>query len=477
VKILRNIILFCISFGLAGCIAFKPDEANDPSPTLAPTFSMYNEPVTNIAQWWLEFNQPQLNSLIQQGLENNLSLQQTWARLRQADAIARQSASRLVPNLNLIVGTGYTEGNNTETITVANPDGGSYNMENYSLGLSSSYELDLWGRVRSQRNSVNSEVQASALDLQAASMTLSTRIASTWFNILSQHAQLVVLQQQLKTNQETLSLLDLRFQNSMATSLDVLQQRQVLANVESTIPLVEGHEATLLNELSVLLGEPPRKKWDLKMTDLPSLGKLPNTGIPADLLANRPDVHSAGLRLRSAEWQVSVARADRLPAISITARAQYESGDISVLFDNWIANLAGNLIGPIFDAGSRAAEVDRARAEVDGRLAAYRESVYNAVREVEDALIMEQKQQEHLDAIARQLQAAQQAFKESGERYLNGLIDYLPVQTALTTAQRLEVSEIQKKYDLLTYRLSLYRALGGNWMQSMPPKKMASTTE
>ncbi len=75
------------------------------------------------------------------------------------------------------------------------------------------------------------------------------------------------------------------------------------------------------------------------------------------------------------------------------------------------------------------------------------------------------------------LQSAQQAFKESGQRYLNGLIDYLPVQTALTTAQRLEISEIQKKYDLLTYRLSLYRALGGNWMQSMPPKKMAYTTE
>jgi outer membrane protein TolC len=264
-------------------------------------------------------------------------------------------------------------------------------------------------------------------------------------------------------------LIELRFRASMVSALDVYQQKQVLEDVAAEIPLVEAQERLLMHELALLLGKLPQTALKISRTDLPKPLKIPAIGLPADLLAARPDLRAAGFRLKAADWQVAAARANRLPAINLAAQAAYGKGVLDVLFDNWLLSLAGNLTAPIFDGKRRSAEVDRTLAIADENLLAYREAVLTAIKEVEDAIVSELKQQEHVNSLEQVMVTARKAFAEARNRYRNGLTDYLPVLTQLLTVQRLERELIQKQTTLLIARVSLYRALGGMWPESLTP--------
>jgi len=174
-------------------------------------------------------------------------------------------------------------------------------------------------------------------------------------------------------------------------------------------------------------------------------------------------VRAAGLRLASADWDVSAARADRLPALSLTGTTNFNGASVSTLFDNWLARLAGSVTGPIFDAGRRKAEVERTRAVVDEYLAAYRGTVITAMLEVEDALVHEARQRDYIEALTAQYEAAKASLEEARVRYRKGLNDYLPVLSALTNQQSLEQSLVAARHDLLYYRVQLHLALGGDW--------------
>ncbi|MEN8256211.1 MAG: TolC family protein, partial [Verrucomicrobiota bacterium] len=151
--------------------------------------------------------------------------------------------------------------------------------------------------------------------------------------------------------------------------------------------------------------------------------------------------------------------------IRLTGSARYGNSDIDVsdIFDNWIANLAASVTGPIFEGGRRKAEVERTRAVVDERLAAYRETVINAIKEVEDALVSEQKQHEYIALLDKRLDAARQSHEESLNRYRNGLVEYTTVLIQLNGLQSLERERVAAQYTLLQHRINLYRALGGSW--------------
>ncbi len=455
---LAGILMIVVS-----CMPFKPKARVSPAGEVPKTFSLYTAKSEPINQWWEEFNDAELDMLIDTALSGNFTLKEAWSRLNQARALAVQAGAALYPDLTGTAGASY-ERERTQN--------GSVNTEsndNYSLGIVSSYELDLWGRIRSGRESALLETSAVREDLNAAAMTLAAEVANRWINILSQKMQKQLLKRQLKTNLLYLELTELRFRNAMVSALDVYQQKQIVESVRAEIPLVEAQEQLLRHELAVLLGKPPRTFLSITREDLPIPTELPDTGLPADLLSARPDLRAAGMRLKAADWQVASARANRLPAISLTAQARYGESDMDVLFDNWLLSLAGNLTAPIFDGNRRAAEVDRTMAVADENLAAYRQTVLTAIKEVEDALISESKRREHIKGLEKEADTAQKALVEAGNRYRNGLTDYLPVLTQLLTFQGLERDLIQQKTNLLITRVNLYRALGGTWTESLTP--------
>lgn len=457
------ICLAGILITVVSCMPFKPKARVSPAGELPKTFSLYTAESAPINRWWEEFNDAELDTLIDTALSGNFTLKEAWARLNQARALAVQAGAALYPDLTGTAGASYARER------TQNGSAKTESSDNYSLGIVSSYELDLWGRIRSERESALLETSAVREDVNAAAMTLAAEVANRWISILSQKMQKQLLQRQLKINLLYLELTELRFRNAMVSALDVYQQKQIVESVRAEIPLVEAREQLLRHELAALLGKPPLAFLSITREDLPMPTELPATGLPADLLSARPDLRAAGMRLKAADWQVAAARANRLPAISLTAQARYGDSDMDVLFDNWLLSLAGNLTAPIFDGSRRAAEVDRTKAVADENLAAYRQTVLTAIKEVEDALISESKQREHIKGLEKEADTAQKALVEAGNRYRNGLTDYLPVLTQLLTFQGLERDLIQQKTNLLITRVNLYRALGGTWTESLTP--------
>jgi len=470
------LLIILIIFIVSGCSPFRPLFRESPQGEIPKTFSLFSPVPERSQPWWEEFKDPELNVLVRGALLGDLSIKKAWARLRHANALALKAGSGLYPDLNFTSDGSYER--RKTTIEVDNVSGGRtaptdpvtrQTNKSYSLGLAGSYELDLWGRIRSEQEAARLEASATREDLNAAAITVAAEVTTRWVSIVSQRMQKRLLEKQLETNLTYLELVELRFRMAMVSALDVYQQRQVVAGVRAQIPLVEGKEQLLLHELALLLGKPPRSHMDISRETLPVPERIPATGIPADLLAKRPDIRAAGLRLQTSDWQVAAARANRLPAVSLTAKALYGPAQLDLLFDNWLLGLAANLVAPIFDGKRRAAEVDRTRAVVDENLWAYRETVLTAIKEVEDALVGEEKQRDHVRALQLQINEAKKGLGEARERYRKGIDDYLPVLTQLLAVQRLERDLIQKKTELIVNRVSLYRALGGTWANELRP--------
>ena len=432
-------------------------------------------------RWWTAFASPELIVLVDTALGDNLNLVQAWARLAQARALAVQAGAGLYPRLDGNTDFTWTRSEFTQVqgaTAVRIPEGQSIQIQNrqYSLGLAASYEIDLWGRVRSQRTAARLNVTASRSDLEAAAISLAAAVTDRWLQILQQRADLGLLREQLKSNQTYLELMELRFRMSQATALDLDEQQQAVARVEAQIPLVEAQEQVSMHQLAVLLGRTPTAAMTVTANALPDLPPLPETGVPANLLMKRPDVRAAWDRLQAADYRVAAARADRLPALRLTGSAAYQ-GPREDLFDNWTQNLAASLVLPIIDGGRRTAEVDRTRAVVQERLPAYRQTVLTAIQEVEEALVRERKQHEHIAALKKQLKFARLALEEARERYTKGQSTYLRVLTALTATQNLDRDLIRTRRDLLGFRVNLYRALGGDWPRHLTPLPDAPKTE
>jgi NodT family efflux transporter outer membrane factor (OMF) lipoprotein len=448
-------------FAVAGCrsLRIEPLVRSPQTGLLTDSFKMYGQGATAPDRWWESLGSAELNRLVERSLDGNLTLSQARARLAQARALAVQRGAATKPQLD--ADGGSTQGRQR----TAQSDGGSddSSVESYFAGIVGSYELDLWGRLAAASRSSLLDADAVGEDLYTARISVAGEVALRWLELVQQRRKLALLDEQLRTNREVLELIELRLRRSQATALDLLQQKQVIAQVESLVPPEKSREETLLHELAVLLGLPPTAALKLEATHLPSLPPLPAAGVPADLLANRPDIRAAGLRLQSADWQVSAAQADRLPALRLTGTAKFSSPDLDRLFNNWLASLAASVTGPLFDGGQRKAEVVRTRALVDERLAAYRVTVLQAIQEVEDALSRERYQSEYVKALQMRLAAAQSTRSEASARYQKGLETYLPVLNALLEMQNIQRTLVEARQQELAYRVQLHRALGGVW--------------
>lgn len=442
---------------LASCATYAPEERSELNTIVPPLFSLYSEATPDVDnRWWVHFQSDELNAFIGEALTNSPSIQQAWARLMQADAVAARIGADRSPALSYEAGVSASRDSITKTTE-----------ERVSLGLNAAYEVDLWGRIRSQTEAALLDRDASREQLQVAAITLAARTAQQWASIIAQRLQIELLNKQLEANRSSLELIELRYRKSGATVLDVYQQRRAVSSIEAALPQAELREALLRHEMTALLGRTNFQTLKVHDAVLPEIAEVPAIGIPVDVLANRPDVRLAGLNLAAADWRVSAARADRLPAIRLTASANVANSQIADLFSDWFANLAASVTGPIFEAGRRKAEVARTRAVVDERLAAYRETVINAIKEVEDALVSEQMQRATVVALERNIALRHDSYEEALNRYRNGLSEYLTVLVERVELQTLERDCVVAQYALLQYRIDLYRALGGAWPDAL----------
>jgi NodT family efflux transporter outer membrane factor (OMF) lipoprotein len=438
----------------------RPEPADPVPANLSQQFSLYHTADDAGLPWWDSFNNPELDRLITSGLADNLSLQEAWARLSQTRALAAKADARQYPDLSMDGVAAHLRSDASDT--------GQQSNENFVLSLNTGYEIDLWGRVRAKVKSADLDLNAGREDVNTLIMSISGLIAETWVELLSQRQQQLQLKQQLQLNTKLLNLIEMRFTMSRASVLDVYQQGQTVTALQGGLINSRARRQLQLNQLALLTGRSTTAGMKLVQVKFPEISPLPPTGLPADLLARRPDIRAAGLRLQSADWQVAAARADRLPQIRLGGTVNYTSTALDLLLDNWILRLAASVAGPVFDGGYRRAEVERSRAVLDERLATYRNTVLTAIREVEDALTREQQYRDFLVNIDKQLQLTEMAYREATWRYLNGLNDFLPVLREQINLITFQLERIKTRADLLKARIGLYKALGGCWMADIP---------
>ncbi len=459
----KNLTIMAVILAFTGCTMFHP-ESRAPGPIPMPenfSINSADNPISN--QWWKTFESDELNSLIEEALSGNFDIRTAWSRLKQADALMRQSNADLLPSIS------YSGGADKSWIKTET-DAGAVNhsdSKTLSAGLAASYEVDLWGKINAQRQSQMLELNAVKEDLDAAAVTVTANIISTWIDILTIRQQINILNDQIRINKNLLDLEGLRFANGKASALDLSQQRQALASARAYLPPLQLSEQQNLNALAILLGRSSSQGLTVSQQELPGLISIPKTGIPADLLASRPDVRAAGLRLLSSDWDVSAAKANMLPSISISANGTFSSNTLDLLFSNWVSSLAAGITGPLFDSGKRSAEVDRMKAAVEIALTDYARTVAEAIQDVEDGLLTETHQTQYIKLLEDQLNASRLTLKDARIQYINGQDNYLSYLTAWTSVQSLERQVIAEKAALIKNRVDLYRAVGGDWARNL----------
>ncbi len=410
-----------------------------------------------VTLWWEQFNEPTLNVLVSTALSQNLDIRQAWQRLAQARALVGIAQSGMWPQINARGSV-----NDTHIDDTLNPL--LPNFTTWGVGGSASYEIDLWDRIGSQTQAAKWREVAAQGDVDATAMAVAGGIVEFWLIVQEQHALLALLDEQMEVNRTLLELVELRYTVSTATALDVYQQRQALAGVESQIPRVQSVLQVALSGLQVLLGEAPSATAAIpEQRALPELPPFPAVGAPADLLLNRPDLRAAHAALLASDYDVGAAIADRLPTFTLSFAYDITTTDLSELLRKQVRTLLGQFFAPLIDGGRRGSEVERRRAVVEELAYGFTGTFVNAVKEVEDALKREQYQIEFIDRLQKQQTIAEANLNQAKEQYVNGLSDYLTVIAALQSLQNLQRSMINEKRQLLSIRAQLHRSLGGSW--------------
>ncbi|HWU54566.1 MAG TPA: efflux transporter outer membrane subunit [Rhizomicrobium sp.] len=459
---MRRLLLSCAAAALlAGCAstpppALKPGDVPAAFEQKAPV----NTPVWPARDWWTNYGDPQLAALMDQAQANNLDIAQAAARLRQADARARQAGAPLLPQLGAgaAANTFYGRTNGT-----------SISETDYNAGLDVSYELDFWGKNRDLLDSAKAQVRASQADRATVALTVTSGVATTYFQLLSLRERLTVARANLKTAQEILSVVQRRVTAGFSANADLIQQRAALAAEQATVPALEQQELEARNALAILLGRTPEgfavTGEGLGMLAPPAVAP----GLPSALLQRRPDVMAAEANLVAAHADLEAARTAYFPAISLTANGGVAypalAAAINTLPGLGLAAGAGvSLAQIIFDGGRTQGKIEESRAREEELLAAYRAAVIASFSDVENALGSFAHLGAQEAALREQVTQTEKVLSAARRKYLAGSADFLVVtdaQRALYTA-RDQLSDIRRAR--LAASVALFKTMGGGFV-------------
>jgi multidrug efflux system outer membrane protein len=414
--------------------------------------------------WWESLRDPELDALIQSALEQNLDVRAAAARLEQADQLVRESRSRQWPTLDASLGYSRARVN-------AGPPVGTITQGTWSAGLAASYEIDAFGRYRNNVAAARADALASLADIEALRLSVAAEIVDAWVEQRYQRARRAILEQQLAIADSLTDLSAARFAYGLATASELLTQTQQEESFRALLPQTVAAEQVAANRVAVLLGEAPSSRPLSDTAALPTIPAIPPTGLPADLVLARPDVRAAQLRADAADRRVAAAVADRLPTLRLTGNIGLQSQNLADIFDDFVWNAALSVVQPIFDAGRRRAVVARAEATYDERVLAFRRALLVALREVEDALARRAAQESTLAAVEADLLLARESLEVTRNQFVMGAVDLARVTAAEATVARTELAKLDAQRSMFTHYISIGRALGAPWNQTVTDER------
>ncbi len=484
------------------------------SPPHSPTQSSWNDPSARRAdrvtpqsdpdpKWWSGFNDPLLDRLIDMSIAGNLDLQQAVLRVveaRQGVAAARAAG---LPSLsgtasynreqlglggilksqgaygglnaladknsslngvhvgNTGLGTDLSEGGDAFLKKATQPIG------LFQYGLDASWELDLFGRVRRSVEQAKAQTESQIEATNDALIMLESEVAQAYMQLRGAQALTASQLENVKTAQDALALTQTRQAQGLATGLDVEQARTQLAETRRQLPGYENQQQQALNQLSVLVGQPPGT-LDAMLSPsapLPVVPAVVAVGVPSTLARRRPDIRQAEAQLHAATANVGIAVAGFYPDITLTGSLGLRAIDASYLA-NWASHFytfGPSLSLPIFQGGRLTASLRLARAQQVESALHYRGTVLNALREVEDALVSYRTDRAARDRLLEEVNSAQVTLTLARARYTNGVTDFIQVLDAERTLISSRQQLVQADVTLTSDVVALYRALGGGW--------------
>ncbi|MEM9739787.1 MAG: TolC family protein [Pseudomonadota bacterium] len=422
-------------------------------PDIAPDWSMVQAEIVGEPVGWISaFNDPVLERLVAEAQENNKDLALAAANVEQSRASAGLASAALSPQVSATAGTsgsGLVDG------------GGSTDM---TLGVEGSWEVDLWGRLRSAEEGAARSLEAAEADFLFSQYSIAASVANAYFLAIESDRQLVLNQSIVEALAETDRIVAVRFENGIGNAQDVALSRSNLASSRDDLIEVEGAKRDSLRALELLLGRYPAADLDVR-PDLPAVPERPPIGIPSDILERRPDLISAERQIAAAIAGVDEAKAAKLPSFSLTGSLGGASDDLSNILNpsNLAWTAASSLVAPVIDGGARDRQVDLAEAEVEAAVAEYAQAALTAFSDVEGALDQEVVLRRREGELSLSAEQAREALRLANLRYNEGetdltdVLDFqnrvLSAESALITVQRSQLSE----------RLNLTLALGGSW--------------
>jgi len=486
-SMLRSLALASLGCTLAGCVVgpnFVKPKPHVPAQWSATATANGTEGAAHVTAeraqtvaWWSTFNDATLTALVQQSAGQNLDVRQAMLRIDEAQAQAAVVAGGLWPNLSanaswsrqqLSTNTpnGAIFGLNFPGLppTLVNP----YNQ--YQLGLSGSWTLDIFGTQRRSLEAANAQAQAALEGAHAAVLSLVSDVAATYIDLRGAQLRRSILQRSLATQRDLLQLTRDRRNAGLTSDLDVQNATAEVGTTQAEVPLADREITVDINQLSELMARPPEAlRTELeRQQPVPPVPPVVPIGLPSDLARRRPDIRQAEANLHAATAEIGVAVSNYFPQLTLTAEGGFQSEGLSQLVEtaSRFASLGPAIELPIFEGGRLRATVRLQRVRAKEAAVAYAQTVLVALHQVEDALAAYGTDQARRASLETAVTASRNARLLARERYQSGVASFIDVLDAERVEEENEVSLADAQTSVSADLVQLYRALGGGWQTS-----------
>jgi NodT family efflux transporter outer membrane factor (OMF) lipoprotein len=472
------IILTVLAIATGGCAVgpnYQRPAVSAPSQWSTSLASGETNAAIELAAWWENFHDAELDSLINRAVQSNLDLQIAQARVREARAQYGIAVASFLPTVDASGSYARTETSQHQPVLGSLPIPANVPFENdvYQAGFDASWEIDVFGGTRRAAQSARAEVAASEFGRRATLVTLLGEVARNYVDVRGYQRRIAIANSNIEAQTNALALTRDRFAKGLTSDLDVQQASTLLATTQAEIPTLESSLQASIHRLGVLLGQQP----GALLAELSNAAPIPATpsevpvGLPSELLLRRPDVQRAEQQLVAATANIGVAKADLFPKFFLTGAAGFESISAS---DWFTAGSSFWSVGPtvqwrIFDAGRIRANIRVQNARQEQALAAYEQTVLTAFEDVENGLVAYANEQIRRRSLEDAVTSSQKSLDLANKLYANGLTDFLHVLDSERSLYQVQDALVQSDRTVSANLVSLYKSLGGGW-ESMEEK-------
>ena len=418
--------------------------------------------------WWTMFGDPQLSALEARLAVSSETLKIAEAQFRQARALVRFARADYAPTVT--AGASITRARLSRNRPIGQTNGAS-TYSDFVLPVDVSYEADLWGRIRRTVEARRAEAQAAAGDVASVLLSLQAELAFDYFELRGLDAVGRLLDATVVAYEKALDLTRNRYQGGIASAAEVAQAETQLEATRAQRIDLGVQRAAFEHAIAALVGE-PASTFSIAVAPTDVRPPAIPAGLPSDLLQRRPDVAAAERRVAAANAQIGVARTAFFPSLLLSATGGFESGRAATWLSgpSLLWSVGSGLVQALFDGGRRRALSDQAQAAYDGTVASYRDLVLTSFAQVEDNLAALRILAEEADRQEAAVKAAERALVLSTNRYKGGIVTYLEVATAQSTALANERIAVELTTRRIAASVLLVKALGGGWDASALPR-------